>query len=152
MGRDSRGKCGCAISTRAQSCVAGWKTNPWMKSEVGLRQGCVMSPTIFSIFINRWLKISRRSERESSGPTVGSILLFADDIVLMHRMRGTCKGCWRWPRVQLIKEVSVHTQKCKVMRSGKECTKWSMGGEVIQEGQSFTYLGVEFGRRVGWKR
>ena len=37
------------------------------------------------------------------------------------------------------------------MGSGKERTTWKMGGEVIQEVQSFTYLGVEFGRRVGWK-
>ena len=41
--------------------------------------------------------------------------------------------------------------KCKVMRSGKERTTWKLDGEVIQEVQSFTYLGVEFGRRVGWK-
>ena len=42
-----------------------------------------------------------------------------------------------------------NAQKCKVMRSSKERTTWKMGGEVIQEAQSFTYLGVEFGRREG---
>jgi len=37
------------------------------------------------------------------------------------------------------------------MRSGKEGVKWTMGQEVLHEVQSFTYLGVDFGRRVGWK-
>ena len=37
------------------------------------------------------------------------------------------------------------------MMKSKEYTKWTMSEEVIQEVQSFTYLGVEFGRRVGWK-
>ena len=79
------------------------------------------------------------------------LLLFADDIVIMaqdegdmQRMLDMAYECSQSMRFQF------NARKCKVMRSGKERTTWKMGGEVIQEVQSFTYLGVEFGRRVGW--
>ena len=62
----------------------------------------------------------------------------------MQRMLDMAYECSQSMRFQF------NAQKCKVMRSGKERMTWKMGGEVIQEVQSF-YLGVEFGRRVGWK-
>ena len=137
-----------------ESCVAvDGKQTPWMKSEVGLRQGCVMSPTIFSIFINRLAEdLKQTGKGVKWNDRRFNLLLFADDIVLiaqdegdMQRMLDMAYECSQSMRFQF------NAQKCKVMRSGKECTKWTMGGEVIQEVQSFTYLGVEFGRRVGWK-
>ena len=137
-----------------ESCVAvDGKQTQWSKSEVGLRQGCVMSPTIFSIFINRLAEnLKQIGKGIKWNDRQFKLLLFADDIVLMaqdegdmQRMLDMAYECSQSMRFQF------NAQKCKVMRSGKERTTWKMGGEVIQEVQSFTYLGVEFGRRVGWK-
>ena len=55
----------------------------------------------------------------------------------MQRMLDMAYECSQSMRFQF------NAQECKVMRSGKERTTWRMGGEVIQEVQSFTYLGVD---------
>ena len=73
-----------------ESCVAvDGKQTPWMKSEVGLRQGCVMSPTIFSIFINRLAEdLKQTGKGVKWNDRRFNLLLFADDIVLIAQDEG----------------------------------------------------------------
>ena len=54
---------------------------------VGVRQGCVLSPAIFNLFINRLVTLIKDHSDELSGITVGDlivyILLYADNVVLL---------------------------------------------------------------------
>ena len=136
-----------------ESCVEvnGTKSE-WKGSTVGVRQGCVISPTLFSIFINGMAEDLRRANKgiKWKGKTF-NILMFADDVVLvaekeedMHHMLGRAYEYSRRHRFKF------NASKCKIMSNIKEA-KWLLGDEEVKQVEEFTYLGVTFGRRAGWK-
>ena len=55
----------------------------WFSLDVGLRQGCILSPTLFSIFIDSLARKVRKVGGIRYSNVNVSLLLFADDIVLM---------------------------------------------------------------------
>ena len=66
------------------SVVLNDRMTEWFDIEIGLRQGCVLSPLLFLIFINDLLKELKAS---GLGITIGAMkvsnLTFADDIALL---------------------------------------------------------------------
>ena len=125
---------------------------------VGLKQGCLASPILFSIFINEFAK-----KVESNGlrgvqlfPDLVEILLlmFAEDLALIsdtviglqHLLNLLYSFCKE-------KELIVITIKTKVMvyKNGGTLAKterWSYGGENLEEVPFFTYLGLNFTRQL----
>ena len=72
------------IYREVRSCVdvSGERTE-WVASQVGVRQGCVISPTLFSVFINAMaMEIREMTEGIKWGAKTFNVLLFADDLVL----------------------------------------------------------------------
>lgn len=74
----------------------GGEVGDWYEDKVGLRQGCPLSPLLFAIYIN---DLMREVNEEGGGVMVGgktiSLLLFADDIVLLAASREAliyCRG------------------------------------------------------------
>ena len=66
------------------SCVRlGEEKTEWFELEVGLRQGCILSPILFSIFIDGLAEKVKKVGGAKYGKLVLSLLLFADDIVLV---------------------------------------------------------------------
>ena len=70
------------------SCVrANNDYSDFFECPVGVRQGCVLSPTIFSLFINQFAKYITDTGGHGiqllSGLTELFILLFADDVALL---------------------------------------------------------------------
>ena len=68
-----------------QSAVlVGDERTEWFDLSTGVRQGCVMSPILFSLFING---LAKEINKKGIGVSVGSrrvrLLLYADDIVLL---------------------------------------------------------------------
>ena len=68
-----------------QSAVlVGDEQTEWFDLSTGVRQGCVMSPILFSLFING---LAKKINAETKGIKVGErrvrLLLYADDIVLL---------------------------------------------------------------------
>ena len=140
---------------KTTSCVVvdDQKTE-WKRSEVGVRQGCVMSPNLFSLFING---MAERVKDVAKGIKWGSkklcLLLFADDVVLMaeeeedmDRMLEVVHEYSRKWRFQF------NAQKCKVMANRRRKKgEWRIGGEKMAEVESFVYLGVEIGKGPRWK-
>ena len=62
----------------------GNNTTKWMKNNVGVRQGCIISPTLFNFYIEELIVRIRNS---GYGVRVGDkklgCLAYADDLVLM---------------------------------------------------------------------
>ena len=66
------------------SCVRlGEEKTEWFSLDVGLRQGCILSPVLFSIFIDGLAAEVKKIGGAKYGELVLSLLLFADDIVLV---------------------------------------------------------------------
>ena len=66
------------------SCVRlGEEKTEWFSLDVGLRQGCILSPILFSIFIDGLAEAVKKVGGAKYGELVVSLLLFADDIVLI---------------------------------------------------------------------
>ena len=64
--------------------LVGEEGTEWFEVETGVRQGCVMSPILFSFFING---LAREIKEKGKGIKVGErkvcLLMYADDIVLL---------------------------------------------------------------------
>ena len=124
----------------------------WFRVEEGLRQGCPLSPLLYSIYI---MGMVEELERESLGVKVSGVwcgaLLYADDIVLiaetgeelqkMLDMVGRYAEVWKF---------RFNARKSKVMVVGKKNggEKWRIGDEEMEEVDSFKYLGVWFDQRM----
>ena len=111
-----------AMYEKAQSCVmVEGEMSDWLKSEIGVRQGCVLSPVLYSIFINGFAKAFKNGG--VGGVEVGEeklkLLLFADDIVmfaeseeeLQEMLGGLEEYCYKW-------RFEVNTKKSQVMICG----------------------------------
>ena len=129
-------------------------------SQLGVRQGCVLSPILFSLFISGviadWvaagLGVTVRNTTGGAGGGERKVagLLFADDIVLiadseaeLHRALEVMDAhARRW-------RYSFNTSKCAVVvttekQSPTGCHErvWNLQGGRVPEGKHYRYLGV----------
>ena len=126
----------------------------------GVRQGCVMSPTLFNLYI---ADLDRELEKRGiGGVSLGTkriwSLAYADDMVLLAKnkvalddMMGTLRRFLKERKLELCVE------KTKVMifnsnskgKEGKE--EWIWKGKKIEEVKTFKYLGFTFNRKGNYK-
>ena len=122
---------------------------PWFDVLSGVKQGCILSPTLFSIYINDLAsKINDLNCGIQTDETMLSILLYADDIVLLapdeislqRMMNIVSEWCDDW-------KLTINDEKTKVVhfspqsREISRC-KFTCGGQSIQFTDSYRYLGV----------
>ena len=153
-----KGKFFCTLKSMYDSLVSCVRSNgeysDFFECPVGVRQGCGLSPTLFSLFINQLA-----NHINSTGvhgvqllPTFLEIfiLLFADDIALISSSPGGLQ-------VQLNNlsiscdnlGLKVNREKTKIMvfRKGGflgEREKWYYDGERLEVVNSYCYLGFTF--------
>ena len=125
---------------------------------IGLKQGCLASPILFSIFINELAK-----EVESSGlrgiqlfPDFIEILMimFSDDLALISdTIIGLKKLLNLLYTFCKTKDLIVNTIKTKIMvyKNGgilSRSERWTYGGEELEVVPCYTYLGLNFTRQL----
>ena len=132
------------------------------ETPVGVRQGCVLSPTLFSMFINQLA--NHMNEKGKHGvqilPNIMElfILLFADDVALISttpsglqnqlNVLKTCCG-----NMKLC--VNINKTKVMVFRKGGflgKREKWFYDGNRLEVVNSYCYLGFNFTTMVSAKR
>ncbi|OXU18573.1 hypothetical protein TSAR_007230 [Trichomalopsis sarcophagae] len=127
-------------------------------TNMGLRQGCVLSQLFFCIYIT---DLEREfKERNIGGVKIGEIriwsLAYADDIVMLTENReGLVDMCDSLKRLLRNRKLILSTEKTKVLvfNKGKNSKKekWFWEDKVIEEVKSFKYLGFVFNRDGNYK-
>ena len=125
----------------------------FFNSDEGVKQGCVLSPILFCIYINEFTKLLRSHKLgiQFCNVQMGS-LFWADDIVLLandeHELQrmldlaATFADRWK---------LSFNHDKSNVLIVGKRinpCKLWELGDSYISEVNSYKYLGVTFSRNL----
>ena len=144
-----------SLYSNSRACVrVGNEVSEWFPVRVGLRQGCVMSPWLFNLYIDgvirevnarvhgRGLKLMDGNDNEWEL----NELLFADDtVVVADSEEKLCELVSEFGRVCERRKLRVNVGKSKVMR----CTRNEDGGrlnvmlngETLEEVDQFKYLG-----------
>ena len=139
----------------SKACVrVGNEMSDWFTVRVGLRQGCVMSPWLFNLYIDGVVReVNARVLGCGLEMTDGNDhawqlnqLLFADDTVIVaDSEEKLCQLVNEFGRVCKRRKLRVNVGKSKVMR----CTNREDGnrlnvtldGEMLEEVGQFKYLG-----------
>ena len=153
-----KGKFFCSLKSMYDSLVSCVRSNgeysDLFDCPVGVRQGCGLSPTLFSLFINQLA-----NHINSTGvhgvqllPTFIEIfiLLFADDVALISTTPGGLQVQLNNLSIScstLGLKVNKNKSKVMVFRKGGflgEREKWYFDGEILEVVNSYCYLGYTF--------
>jgi Reverse transcriptase (RNA-dependent DNA polymerase) len=125
--------------------------------DVGLKQGCPLSPTLFSIFFD---SISTEIEGLGIGVNIGQRrvcqLLYADDVVLIADSEEDLQSlietfnqaCLKWKLEINIDKTESMVFSCK--NAQQETLGLHIGTQAIQQVRVFRYLGVDLEDKLGW--
>ena len=144
-------------------CVkVGNEVSEWFESKVGLRQGCVMSPWLFNIYMDG---VVREVYARVGGNGVNLVeddgrhwelcqVLFADDTALVADSEDKLqKIVEEFDRVCVRRKLKINVNKSKVMRCSRRedgrRLNVRLNGERLEEVDSFKYLGSQIGRGGG---
>lgn len=147
-----------SIYENVESCVAiAGQLTDWFSIETGVRQGCVLSPLLYALFIDGLVKelkaLGRGIEIENGRKLC--CLLYADDIVLIAESKQNLQ--------RMLDKVSEYAKKWRfelnpsksqVVVFGKRqpprTVKWRLGDNEIQQVSQYKYLGIELTRTLRW--
>lgn len=121
-----------------------------IESNLGLKQGCPLSPLLFNIYINdigSYLKDSGPGNISVQGTPINHFL-YADDLVLLAETKeGLQEHLQGLEKFAKAKELTVNTKKSVIMIFNKAGRKskdnFTYNNRPLATVQSFTYLGVE---------
>ncbi len=144
-----------------QSCVRiEGQMSEWFDVPLGVRQGCVLSPILFSIFLNFYAKEVVQGPGGvpvSDGDELLKILLFADDIALVAETREELQQMLDHLHVYSRQwRFTVNASKCAVMvcrpaSSDLRVENCSLGSDEVKTVSEYQYLGLVFDQEMSWK-
>ena len=123
----------------------------WFDVNCGVKQGCVLSPTLFSMFINDLVDSVRGSGRglKIKGTSI-DILMYADDVVVLAETEGDLQEilssinswCSSWGISINVKKTKVNHFRYK--RTPQSNFKFKLGDQHIEYAHEYKYLGFLF--------
>ena len=121
-------------------------TTDWLKIGKGVRQGCILSPCLFSLYAECIMRNAGLQEAQAGIKIAGrniNNLRYADDTTLMAESKEELKSF-----LMKVKEESetvglkLNTQKTKIMASGPT-TSWQIDGETMETVADFIFFGLQ---------
>ena len=136
------------IYAEDQACVKiGNKCSAPFRTNMGVRQGCVLSPILFNIFLSDiQLEFDNPGHNPMLSNTEVSSLLWADDILILSTSaEGLQQKLDNLKRYCLDNKLKVNTEKTKIMifnKSGRNMKdKFLYGKTKLENVRQYKYLG-----------
>ena len=144
-----------SLYSKVKSCVRGNDDlTDLFSCSRGVRQGCLLSPLLFALFLN---DLNTKIREASLGVNVGTetinTLLYADDLILLAEnkkdMQLQLDELDKYVKSVKMK-VNLDKTKIMVLRKNKRKSRgksenktiWKLGDKEIQECEKYKYLGV----------
>ena len=121
-------------------------TGDWFRTTVGVREECVLSPTLFNIFLGR-IKTDALEDHEGTVITGGRTIInlrFADDIdSVAGEEEKMAKLVERLDKASTAHGMEISAEKTKLMtnNTGGINTEIKVSGQTLETVTSFKYLG-----------
>ena len=122
-----------------------------LTSNLGLKQGCPLSPLLFNIYINDIAKYLNKNSQEPNITLQGTEIthfLYADDLVIISpSKKGLQDKLDNLSQFAKDKDLTINTKKSQVMifnKSGRLLKdNFSIDGKPLEIVPSYTYLGID---------
>jgi hypothetical protein len=137
-----------SLYTDSKSCVRilGRKSETF-KVRSGLRQGCVLSPLLFIIYMDGIARRSLCHESVRIGDVNVGHLLFADDLAILSSSKSGLQAALdRFAEECELASMKVNTAKTETMvisRNHSQCTA-TVNGVTLRQVENFRFLGFTF--------
>lgn len=146
------------IYSNIKCCVRvnGFKSD-WFSVTTGLRQGCILSPILFNLYINDLVSMINTECKgvDIAGENV-CMLMYADDLVLLAKTENDLQDmlsklsewCNNW-------SIEINTSKSQIVhfrRSNKSQTAriFTIGDKIIDKVKEYRYLGLVLNEHLDW--
>ena len=113
----------------------------WFKVNIGVRQGCILSPTLFNIFLEFVMKELKRLDQDLQMKNTLSVYIrYADDTTLISTVFNKLKissgeleeACRKWG-------MKINGGKCKIISTSTDSIK--IDGKNVDHVEEFVFLG-----------
>ena len=131
----------------------------WFSVNSGVKQGCILSPTLFAMYIDDLVQeINLKHLGVNCQIRTLSTLLYADDIVLIAPSAENLQGlidtvadwCTKWGmRINLSKTNIVHFRK-KLRSKPRSSVTFTLNGDEIKYVSQYKYLGLLLNEHLDW--
>ena len=122
----------------------GHGTIYWFQIGRGVRQSCILSPCLFSLYAEYIMQDARLDEAEAGIKIAGrniNNLRYAVDTTIMTEMEEELKTLLMKAKEEIgTAGLKLNIQKTKVMASGS-ITSWQIDGETMETVTDFLFLG-----------
>ena len=132
------------MSGQEATVRTGHGTTDWFQIGKAVRQGCILSPSLFNLYAEYILRNAGLEETQAGIKIAGiniNNLRYADDTTLMAESQEELKSFLMKVKKENEKVgLKLNIQKTKIMASGL-ITSWQIDGETVETVTDFIFLG-----------